>query len=671
MNRWIHPTISVLLLGGGIPLAATLQGCRHHDSSGSSAPSLTADVTFTKHIAPILFENCSACHRSGEVAPFSLLAYTEAKQRAEQIADVTQRRIMPPWLPEHGYGQFAGERRLTEEQIQLIRKWVDGGAPEGDAADLPTQPNWTTGWQLGQPDLVVEIPETYTLPADGTDVFRNYVIPAPVSRTHYVRAVEIRPMNPRVVHHVLLHVDPARSTRRLDDQDPGPGFGGMDTGESHWPEGQMPAWLPGRQPFVGRDDIAWILDPNTDLVLQLHMVPSGKPERVNTKIGFFWARQPPTRKALLVKMTRNDIDIPPGQSDYRVEDQFVLPVDVEVLCVQPHAHYLGKTMDGFAMLPDGTKKWLIRIPEWDFNWQDSYQYAQPVFLPKGTTLFMKYRFDNSADNVRNPNRSPRRVVSGWKTSDEMAELWLQLLPSKPAEFPVLKRVYDLAHRKKRLSELLARRKQLLQRRPHDPQTRTLLAMTYDDLAIAFQTEGDLARAKSHYERALQLDSTYANAHNNLGTLLFKQGQLSEARSHYERALHNKPDYFDAHYNFGLLLRNNGQLADAIHHFTQAVHSRPDDIDALRNLVRLLATASDPKLRDGEAAMRWARRAVELTDYKQASHLAMLALSCAVAGSLDEAIRWQTQAVEVASQQQKAAYHDQLQRYKAASEANAD
>ncbi|GAG43895.1 unnamed protein product, partial [marine sediment metagenome] len=222
-------------------------------------------------------------------APFSLLTYQDVKQHVEQIVDVTSSRFMPPWLPKQGHGEFAHERRLNDEQLEQIRRWVEAGAPEGDLADLPEPPQWAEGWQLGEPDLVVTMPEPYLLQAEGVDVFRNFVLPVPISKTHYVKAVEFRPGNPRVVHHLTMQVDPTPTSQRLDEKDAEPGYPGMLYSRNvRVPDGQLLGWTPGKLPHPAGDEMAWRIQPGTDLVLQLHMLPGGKPEPVQVSVGFFF-----------------------------------------------------------------------------------------------------------------------------------------------------------------------------------------------------------------------------------------------------------------------------------------------------------------------------------------------------------------------------------------------
>ena len=270
-------------------------------------PLAAEPVTFNKHIAPLIFEYCSPCHRPGEAAPFPLLTYDDARKHAAQIRAVTQRRYMPPWLPEPGYGDFVGERRLTAVQLAFIAEWVKQGAPEGNSADLPPQPRFTEGWQMGAPDLMVQIPEPYRLEASGSDTFRNFVVPVNLKDTKYVRAIELRPGNKRVVHHANIWIDRRQSLRRRDGADGQPGFPGMDVStearsNSFDPDSHFLFWKPGTVLEPEPDDMSWRLDPGTDLILNLHLQPSGKQETIQPVIGFYFTSQPPRRRPMLLQL---------------------------------------------------------------------------------------------------------------------------------------------------------------------------------------------------------------------------------------------------------------------------------------------------------------------------------------------------------------------------------
>ena len=421
--RGLLPTAVALATVGLILLIA---------SFGCSPTSDEASVTFNRDVAPIVFRHCVVCHRPGESAPFSLLTYSEARKRAGLIASLTASRFMPPWQPERGTVEFQGERGLSDEEIELIRVWVEQGAVEGDAADLPAPPEFAEGWKLGEPDVVLTLQEPFMLPAEGVDVFRNFVLSIPVSTPRWVKAVELRPGNPRIVHHALIQVDRSRSSRRRDEEDPEPGFPGMDMAGSEAPGGLMVGWTPGKSPVVD-ERLAWRLEPGSDMVVQLHMLPSGKPEPVAPKVGFYFTDEVPRDRAFSLLMHNDEIDIPAGEAGYVVEDSLMLPVAVEVLGIYPHAHYLATSVEAYATLPDGGDRLLIRVPNWDFNWQDEYRYKQPLQLPAGSVIHMRYVYDNTSANVRNPNDPPERVRFGNRSFDEMATLTLQVLPERAGD----------------------------------------------------------------------------------------------------------------------------------------------------------------------------------------------------------------------------------------------
>jgi hypothetical protein len=390
-------------------------------------------VTFTETIAPILYTNCVTCHRPGEAAPFSLITYEDAKMRATLIARATKSRYMPPWHVARGYGEFVGERRLTDAQIAAFDEWVKQGTPRGDAAKMPKLPAFTDGWQLGTPDLVLEMPAGFDVPAGGPDLFRNFAIPTKLTEDKWVRAVEYRPSARKVVHHALFAYVPGGSTAQQEGVDGRPGFGGMGSvgvvargGNT----GGLGGWAVGGTAFKAPDGFAMPLPKGSDFLLQAHFHPTGKAETERSAIGLYFTQKPPDREMASVELPAlfgfgAGINIPAGESNFVVQDSFTLPADVKIYSTFGHAHYVGKEMKVTATLPDGTSKPLIWIPDWDFNWQDFYLYKDPVTLPKGTRVDALLRYDNSAGNRRNPSNPPRRVWWGEQSFDEMGTVGLQ------------------------------------------------------------------------------------------------------------------------------------------------------------------------------------------------------------------------------------------------------
>ncbi|MGA2198159.1 MAG: cytochrome c, partial [Bryobacteraceae bacterium] len=360
----------------------------------SSMPLAAQPLTFSKDIAPIVFERCAPCHRPGEAAPFPLLTYGDVRKRGSLIVQVTKQRYMPPWMPEPGYGDFAGSLRLSDSQIDILARWVSHGMPEGDPADLPAAPRFTEGWQLGTPDMIVRMSQVYRLSAAAGDVFRNFVLPVNLKETKYVRAFELRPGNKRVVHHANVIIDRSRLLRRHDGEDGQPGFGGMDvitevTGEFD-PDSHFLFWKPGSPVQQEPANMPWKLDPGSDLIVNLHLQPSGKPEIVDAELGLYFTDQPPSLHPMLLQLEHDGaLDIPPGSRSFVVTDHLKLPIAVSLLAIYPHAHFLGKQVDAWAELPDGKRLSLLKIDHWDINWQASYSYRQPIGLPAGTTVAMR------------------------------------------------------------------------------------------------------------------------------------------------------------------------------------------------------------------------------------------------------------------------------------------
>jgi mono/diheme cytochrome c family protein len=540
-------------------------------------PRPAGSVTFTKDIAPIILRNCSECHRPGQSAPFSLLTYADVKKHARDIVTVTQSRFMPPWPPEPGFGEFDGERRLTENELRLIDDWVSGGAVEGKPEDLPPQPVWTDGWQLREPDLVVRMPEPYILQADGKDVYRNFVIPVPGTARRYVQAVEIRPGN-RGPHHAFLLLDRTRQSRRTDAQDAEPGFPGMSAPLSaSAPPGQFLSWQPGKAVRKGTPDSIWTLEPNNDLVLQVHLQPTGKPEPIQASIGFYFTETPPNPAVSKIAFNVHRIDIPAGGTNYLVADSYVLPVDVEVTGVLPHAHYLGKEVEGFALRPDGARQWLLRIRNWDFNWQGDYQLRQPVPVPKGSKLTMRWIYDNSTNNVRNPNHPPQRVVYGVNTTNEMAELSFRVR---------LRNTNDLARLEadllpKTLNEVIDLSTWRIQQDPNDATGHSRLGQ-----ALMF-LPGREEDALKHLQTAVRLQPDSDEAHYALGLLLRNRRQLAAAQKAFEKVVSLNPDHPAAHGNLGFVLAQLGHLDRAEQELRLAAQLNPDDQQVRLGLNELL------------------------------------------------------------------------------------
>jgi tetratricopeptide (TPR) repeat protein len=672
-----------------------------------------AEPTFTRDVAPIVYKECATCHRPGEAAPFPLLTYADLKGRARQIAEVTESRFMPPWMPEPGHGAFVGERRLTDAQIATLQRWVERGAPEGDAGDLPAMPEWPAGWQLGTPDLTISMPAPVTAPADGPDLFRTVILPLPTDRVRYVRAVEFRPGNPRAVHHAMVRLvrDPQTTAG-----DPGSGSrtaaGGMRIVESTSmlaegdiasPDGHVIGWAPGYSPTEAPRGMAWRLEPGTSAAIELHLQPTGKPEDVQASVGLFFTDEAPLHAPFGLQLGSYTIDIPPGDASYVVEDRYELPVDVELHAIYPHAHYLGKDIRAFATLPDGTEHSLIWIKDWDFNWQNAYRYRTPLRLPRGTIVRMRYTYDNSAANPRNPSSPPVRVRYGGQSSNEMGNLWMQVVAA-PSDLARLREDYA----QKSAQRQIAGYEQLAAEQPESAGVRRALGAAYlrvgrmadalkvleasvrlepgdatahYNLAHAFAAAKRPADALRHFREAARLAPSFAEAHNNAGALLRQAGQALEAERAFRAAIaaapeyaaaHNNlgavrrargdargaiaalqdavrldPGFADAHFNLALAYQDVGDRPAATRHLRRVIELQPGNAQALNALAWLFATAPDATPTTVAESVRLAERAADLTGGRDASALDTLAAAYAAAGDLPVAIGAAERALQVA------------------------
>lgn len=680
-------------------------------------------MTFDKDIAPITLTRCAPCHRASEPTPFPLVTYADVRQRARLIAAVTASRIMPPWKPDAGYGEFVGARALSPAQIQLIQQWVEQGAPEGDARDLPPTPVWPTNWQLGEPDLVVEMSEPYQLSASGPDLLRTFVIPIPVSRRRFVRGLEFRAGSTPVVHHATMRIDPTRGSRWLDDQDPLPGYDGPLALDARYPQGHFLGWTPGQLRPLEEDGFGWRLDPGSDLVLQLHLVPSGRPESIRARIALFFTDTPPSHLPSIIRLTRQDIDIPAGEYRYVAEDSYKLPVDVELREVQPHAHLLARRIEGTAELPDGTTRPLIRISDWDFRWQDVYRLKQPMRLPAGTTLRMRIEYDNSSDNPRNPFTPSRRVRLGEKTTDEMAVLFLQVLPRSRDDLEAL----ELDTTRKSIAEDVVQYQHMIEIEPDnaalhadlaqaylqvgrgadaiaqlevsvrlDPQStmgrynlggafaflgrpdraipyfeeairlKPDLALAHGSLADALQRIGKLEDSIREYRVAIALDPEVARTANNLGLALQAVGRLEEAVAQYERAAQLLPDDPMPERNWAKALAVQGKGGEAVAHLRAALKSAPNSPACLGELAWVLATHPAESIRAPKEALGLAERGAAATQFQDPRLLDILASSYAAAGEFVKAVSTGRSAIKIATEQKldrlAAAISDRLRLY---------
>jgi Flp pilus assembly protein TadD/mono/diheme cytochrome c family protein len=651
-------TLSVLLSCAVRADASEIQNAAISTHSSTS-------VTWSRDIAPLAYNHCSTCHHPGGGGPFSLMSYADARSWGPQIAAVTRSHFMPPWLPEPGYGNFSDVRRLSDRDVDLIRRWVKSGMPQGDPSQAPAPPHFDGTWQLGKPDLVLKVAQPFTLPAGGSDVFRNFVLPYPLAQTHFIRAIEIVPGTPQIVHHANIILDRTASFRRQHPSEWQSGAPGMellvDSGNRFDPDSHFLFWKPDTPAIVEPEGMSWRLDPGNDLILNMHLKPSGKTETVDAQVGLYFTDRPPTAQPMLLQLDRDDaLDIPPGDAHFVVEDTLTLPIDVDVLGVYPHAHYLGRDLEGWAALPNGEKKWLVWIRTWDIDRQSVYRYKEPLRLPKGTVLHMRYTYDNSTANIHNPHNPPVRVQAGNRSEDEMSHLWLQVLPVRtPPNDPDPRLLLEEAWMRNRLrksprdhvsvynlaaslageakyAEAVRIFEQALQLNANDPRTLTALGAALDgagdwqqaqaryrsaieaatnDTSAACDARFDLATSELRHDQPaaetdfrLQVESCPADAETlaNLAQIELASNETKSATDHLHEALRIDPSSADVHEQLAQVHAASGDLNGALAELRQAVELKPDDAAIHAAMSQVLTSMGNLAL-----AIEEQRKALEL------------------------------------------------------------
>ncbi|MEM8668168.1 MAG: redoxin domain-containing protein [Planctomycetota bacterium] len=397
---------------------------------------LPEKITFNRHIAPIVYANCTTCHREGEVAPFALENYEQAKRRALMSGVVVEERLMPPWQAEPHFGHFRQERFLSDRQIQLISAWAEGDRLQGDADDQLAPPEFlTSDWRLGKPDLVLKMEEPFIVPATGKDIYRYFVISNPLEEDLVITATDFKPGDKTVVHHMNSFVDFAGRARRLDAKDEEPGFSVFGTGGFISYDGSgadqgyaLGGWVPGMGPIQLPKDHGIYIPAGGEIVIEIHYHLSGKETTDQSELAFYFAKQPVSKYIDGTVIGTQNVSIEPGDKDYQRHFWMNVPTAIDLIDVLPHMHYIGKTARVVATLPDGEEVPLVNITDWDFRWQSLYTFRQPVRLPAGSRIDGWFSFDNSADNPFNPLPKPGKVGWGWETGDEMAEVWLAYVP---------------------------------------------------------------------------------------------------------------------------------------------------------------------------------------------------------------------------------------------------
>jgi hypothetical protein len=368
-----------------------------------AAPQARATVTYTKDIAPILYNNCTECHRPSMSAPMSLMTYDDVRPWARAIKQRVVKREMPPWSADRAHGTFKNDPSLSQKDIDTIAAWVDGGAPRGEDKDLPAAPQYADGWTIGTPDAVFRMTEPYNVPAEGTIPYQYIRVPTNLAEDKWIQAIEFKPGDRRVVHHIIASAQPAGGNAR-DERTPGRvGLGGI---------------TPNKPGVTFPDGIARFLPANSDIILQMHYTTVGEATSDVTSVAVKWAKNPPQRMVGGGNVLNVRFAIPPGAANHEVRAERTFADDTLLTSMMPHMHVRGKSMTYVAHYPDGRTETLLYVPKYDFNWQHSYELAEPKLMPKGTKLEVIATYDNSTANAFNPDPSAT-VRWGDQTWEEM------------------------------------------------------------------------------------------------------------------------------------------------------------------------------------------------------------------------------------------------------------
>ncbi len=417
-DSYLDEVLDSLAAGKPAKLSATEAfGC----ALMASAPVPPADkVNYAEHIAPLLNAHCIECHRPGEVAPFSLIGYEQAKKWAPMIASTTAAKKMPPWKAVLGYGEFLDENRLTETELATLKQWNASGAPRGNAKKEPKPPTFAGEWTLGKPNMTLSQSRPYKLDGEGSDDYRNFVLPLHNKETLWVTGMDVRPGNKKVVHHVIAFIDTkgqgAKMAERTTDGKEGySSFGGVGFG----PQGSLGGWAPGLRARHTPAGTAFEVPPNSSIIMQVHYHKNGKLEEDITRLGLYTTKETPEKSIRLAWIANPFFRLPPGAKAHPVKIEYKVSRDVTIHGAMPHMHLLGRTMKATVVYPDGSTKPLVYIDDWDFNWQMAYVLKQPMKLPFGSKIVVEGTYDNSDSNPNNPNNPPKTVTWGEETTDEM------------------------------------------------------------------------------------------------------------------------------------------------------------------------------------------------------------------------------------------------------------
>ncbi len=431
---------TMVVSAAALVLAAAVTGA---SGGGQAGPRATQGIpTFSKDVAPILYKNCTSCHRPGEMAPMSLLTYEDARPYAKAIRDEVSEGHMPPWHAEAPQGTFLNERRLSDDERAILLKWATNAAPKGDPKDLPPPPAYPQGWFAGKPDVVLEMDRDYEVPADGVIQYEYFYLPTNFTEPTWVKSIEVRPGNREVVHHVLVYYRAKPDMKRAPVLQPNPKTSALPEERASGiqvspPRKDLPprrliaSYAPGTNPQVAPDGTAFRLEPGGVIELQMHYTTAGEAATDRTKVGLAFANGSGLREIRAAAFVNGTFTLPAGAADVAVDAEIGFLQDTTIWGILPHTHLRGTKWRYVLELPDGTKKTILDVPRYDFNWQTYYLFREPLQIPKGARIVSTAWYDNSTRNRANPD--PKVDVKwGDQTWEEMQYSGLLFSPAQPA-----------------------------------------------------------------------------------------------------------------------------------------------------------------------------------------------------------------------------------------------
>ncbi len=413
-----------------LAFAIALVGFFWLQGSGSAYENRASAVTFSKDVAPIIFNNCAGCHQPGETAPMALLNYKQVRPWAKSIREVVINRTMPPWYADPNHGSFVNDRRLSQQEIDTINAWVEQGSPEGNPKDLPPAPKLRQdGWGIGKPDAEFPLTEEFSVPADGTIDYQHFVVHSNFTEDKYIQAAEIKRGNPALVHHVIVSVIepgngplPPEGLLRGNGEGVGENRRGSGRGGARNPDGMLVGWAPGMSPLVLKPGIAKLVKKGSAFVFQMHYTTNGEAGKDRSSLGIVFAKTPVEKRFITTGAFSGNLVIPPNDPNYESRASFTFPEDSHIWGFMPHMHLRGKDFEYKLIYPDGTSKIVLKVPKYDFNWQLNYWLKEPIAAPKGSKLECVAHHDNSTKNKYNPDPS-KEVRWGPQTWEEMMIGW--------------------------------------------------------------------------------------------------------------------------------------------------------------------------------------------------------------------------------------------------------